>query len=154
MNLESFLAGYDLSRQDLRGGLSSFVPKLDLLRQCLFPVVAAIPLAPATLGAPLGDGLSNALASQEIAAFDALGAPFWFEASHFTVPASGASVATRLQRFLRDLTYQSNRPPRWTLSRGAWSSNQKLLSSWRVVLIPSRLLLSLSLSLSLIHPVL
>ena len=35
-----------------------------------------IPLAPATLGAPLDDGLSNALASQEIAAFDALGAPF------------------------------------------------------------------------------
>ena len=55
--------------------ISSFVSKLDLLRQCLFPVAAAIPLAPATLGAPLGDGLSNALASQEIAAFDALALP-------------------------------------------------------------------------------
>ena len=91
----------------MRDGLSSFVPKLDLLRQYLFPVVAAIPLAPATLGAPLGDGLSNALASQEIAAFDALGAPFWFEASHFTIPSSGTSIATRLQRFLNPIQLRS-----------------------------------------------
>ena len=52
------------------------------------------------LGTPLGDSLPEALASQEIAAFDALGAPFWFDASNFTVPAAGVSVATGLQRFL------------------------------------------------------
>lgn len=60
-----------------------------------------------TLGAPLGDGLSNALASQEIAAFDGLGAPFWFQASDFTVPASGSSVAARLQRFLTPIPLRS-----------------------------------------------
>ena len=60
-----------------------------------------------TLGAPLGDGLSNALASQEIAAFDVLGAPFWFQASHFTIPSSGTSIATRLQRFLNPIQLRS-----------------------------------------------
>ncbi len=60
-----------------------------------------------TLGAPLGDGLSNALASQEIAAFDVLGAPFWFQAGGFTVPSAGASVAARLQRFLTPIQWRS-----------------------------------------------
>ncbi len=60
-----------------------------------------------TLGAPLGDGLSNALASQEIAAFDALGAPFWFQAGNFTVPSAGASVAAGLQRFLNPIQWRS-----------------------------------------------
>ena len=59
------------------------------------------------LGAPLGDGLTQALASQEIAAFDALGAPFWFQVSDFTVPSSGASVAARLQRFLNPIQLRS-----------------------------------------------
>ncbi len=60
-----------------------------------------------TLGAPLGDGLSNALTSQEIAAFDVLGAPFWFQAGGFTVPSAGASVAARLQRFLTPIQWRS-----------------------------------------------
>ncbi len=60
-----------------------------------------------TLGAPLGDGLSNALASQEIAAFDALGTPFWFQAGDFTVPSAVVSVAARLQRFLNPIQWRS-----------------------------------------------
>ena len=68
---------------------------------------ASVTSSVVTLGAPLGDGLTQALSSQEIAAFDALGAPFWFEASHFTVPASGASVASRLQRFLNPIQLRS-----------------------------------------------
>ena len=59
------------------------------------------------LGAPLGDSLPQALASQDIAAFDSLGAPFWFAASQFTVPSSGTSVATRLQRFLNPIQSHS-----------------------------------------------
>ena len=53
------------------------------------------------LGSPLGDSLAEALISQEVAAFDALGAPFWFQASDFTVPAPGTTVASRLQHFLQ-----------------------------------------------------
>ena len=68
---------------------------------------ASVTSSVVTLGAPLGDGLTQALSSREIAAFDALGAPFWFEASHFTVPASGASVASRLQRFLNPIQLRS-----------------------------------------------
>ena len=52
------------------------------------------------LGAAMGDGLSTALANQEVAAFDALGAPFWFSAGSFTLPAEAPSLATRLQQFL------------------------------------------------------
>ena len=36
------------------------------------------------LGGALGDGLGRSLASQEIVAFDSLGAPFWFNLSNFT----------------------------------------------------------------------
>ncbi|MXW39808.1 MAG: S8 family serine peptidase [Synechococcus sp. SB0668_bin_15] len=53
-----------------------------------------------SLGSALGDSLPQSLHQQEIAAFDGLGAPFWLEASNFTVPSDGASVATRLNRFL------------------------------------------------------
>ena len=53
-----------------------------------------------SLGSAMGDGLSEALARQEIAAFDSLGAPFWFSAGSFTLPAEGPSLAARFQQFL------------------------------------------------------
>ena len=53
-----------------------------------------------SLGSAMGDGLSEALAQQEIAAFDSLGAPFWFSAGSFTLPGEGPSLAARLQQFL------------------------------------------------------
>ncbi len=49
-------------------------------------------------GAAFGDGLSRSLAGREIAAFDALGAPFWFEASQFTGSAARPSSLTRVGR--------------------------------------------------------
>ena len=55
------------------------------------------------LGGALGDGLGQALASQEIAAFDSLGAPFWFKLSNFTGATRGPSSLVRL----RELTAQS-----------------------------------------------
>ena len=54
----------------------------------------------ASLGSRLGDSLSQSLNQQEVAAFDGLGATFWFEAGNFTVPSEGASIATLLSRFL------------------------------------------------------
>ncbi len=52
---------------------------------------AGHPLADTRLamGAPLGDGLSVALVGVEIAAIDALGAPFWFDSSALTLAARG-----------------------------------------------------------------
>ncbi|MYC26947.1 MAG: S8 family serine peptidase [Nitrospira sp. SB0662_bin_26] len=55
------------------------------------------------LGGALGDGLGQALAGQEIAAFDSLGAPFWFKLSNFTGTTRGPSSLIRL----RELTAQS-----------------------------------------------
>ena len=60
------------------------------------PVTASV----MTAGPAMGDSLNQALDEQEIAAFDSLGAPFWYEAGDFTVPSEGATVATRLNRFL------------------------------------------------------
>ena len=62
---------------------------------------APITAASLAAGPALGDSLAEALISQEVAAFDALGAPFWFQASDFTVPAPGTTVASRLQHFLQ-----------------------------------------------------
>lgn len=60
-----------------------------------------------SLGAPFGDGLTQSLGQQEVAAFDSLGAPFWFEAASFTVPSGGASLATRLNDFLHPAQLRS-----------------------------------------------
>ena len=68
-----------------------------------------------SLGSPLGDSLSRSLSQQEVTAFDGLGAPFWFEAGNFTAPSEGASVATRLNRFLA--------PPQRPSIPTAWQFN-------------------------------
>lgn len=47
-------------------------------------------------GGALGDGLGRLLESQEIVAFDDLGAPFWFKLSNFTGVAGGSSSLIRL----------------------------------------------------------
>ncbi len=67
------------------------------------------------LGGPLGDGLAQSLGQQEVAAFDTLGAPFWFEAASFTVPSQGVSLATRLHRFLSPASLRSI-PDAWQFS--------------------------------------
>ena len=54
------------------------------------------------LGGALGDGLGRSLTSQEIVAFDSLGAPFWFKLSNFTGASRGPSSLIRL----RELTAQ------------------------------------------------
>ncbi len=51
------------------------------------------------LGGALGDGLSRAFAGHEIAAFDSLGAPFWYPLGAFAGAAPGPSAAARLRAF-------------------------------------------------------
>ena len=51
-------------------------------------------------GTALGDGLQRSLASREIMALDALGAPFWHRLGSFTAAAQGPSMAARLRGFL------------------------------------------------------
>ena len=61
------------------------------------------------LGSAFGDGLARALAGREIAAFDALGAPFWFEASAFAGTVSRSSSLARLHG-LMDPNREAYRP--------------------------------------------
>lgn len=49
------------------------------------------------LGGTLGDGLARAFAGREIAAFDELGAPFWFELGDFASEPDGLSMTERLR---------------------------------------------------------
>ena len=51
-------------------------------------------------GTALGDGLRRSLASREIMALDALGAPFWHRLGSVTTAAQGPSVTARLRGFL------------------------------------------------------
>ena len=52
------------------------------------------------LGNAFGDGLTQSLAGTEIAAFDSLGAPFWFDLDSFAVAADELSIAKRLKGFM------------------------------------------------------
>ena len=51
-------------------------------------------------GLALGDGLARALADQEVAAFDRLGAPFWFGLSGFLERDTGPTLAEHLRGLL------------------------------------------------------
>ena len=53
-----------------------------------------------TLGNALGNGLTTALAGQEVAAFDSLGAPFWYKLGGFARAAPGPSGMARLNAFM------------------------------------------------------
>ena len=82
------------------------------------------------LGRAFGDGLSRSLAGREIAAFDALGAPFWFDLSGLAGTAYHPSAIGRLQSLMapgRNAYGPSTRGTRMTLApyalavhRGAW----------------------------------
>lgn len=52
------------------------------------------------LGGALGDGLTRALAGQEIAAFDELDAPFWYSLGDLAGPARGPDLDARLHAFM------------------------------------------------------
>ena len=50
-------------------------------------------------GAAFGDGPERSLAGAEIAAFDDLGAPFWFDLGDFTTGAAARSMTARFHEF-------------------------------------------------------
>ena len=52
------------------------------------------------LGNALGDGLTRALAGKEVAAFDELGAPFWYSLGSLAEAAEGPSARARLRSFM------------------------------------------------------
>ena len=52
------------------------------------------------LGAAFGDGLAQSLANREIAAFDRLGAPFWYSLGSLAGTRSGPSIQSRLKKFM------------------------------------------------------
>ncbi|MDE0390168.1 MAG: S8 family serine peptidase [Rhodospirillales bacterium] len=52
------------------------------------------------LGDALGDGLTRALAGKEVAAFDELGAPFWYSLGSLAEAAEGPSAHVRLRGFM------------------------------------------------------
>ena len=53
-----------------------------------------------TLGRAFGDGLQQAFAGQEVAGFDALGAPFWYGLDGFAHAAAPPAAAARLDAFM------------------------------------------------------
>ena len=54
------------------------------------------------LGPAFGDALGQSLADREIAAFDSLGAPFWYDLGQFARTAAGPSLSDRLRDFQRE----------------------------------------------------
>ena len=52
------------------------------------------------LGGAFGDGLAQSLAGHEIAAFDQLGAPFWYSLADLTGAAPGPDLDARLRAFM------------------------------------------------------
>ncbi|MDE0054092.1 MAG: S8 family serine peptidase [Gammaproteobacteria bacterium] len=52
------------------------------------------------LGGAFGTGFSGAVSGREIAAFDALGAPFWYDLGHLVAPSSGPWFGTQVSDFM------------------------------------------------------
>ena len=52
------------------------------------------------LGGAFGTGLSRALSGREIAAFDSLGAPFWYDLGHLVAPSAGPWFGTQVSNFM------------------------------------------------------
>ena len=63
-------------------------------------------------GAAFGDGLGRSFAGREIAALDALGAPFWFDLGDFVAPAAAPSTSARLRDLMAPI------PDSWRASAG------------------------------------
>ena len=55
------------------------------------------------LGTAFGDGLASALDGRQIAAFDALGAPFWYDLGDFASATPRPSLSERLRGFQRSM---------------------------------------------------
>ena len=63
------------------------------------------------LGPAFGDALGKSLADREIAAFDSLEAPFWYDFGQFARSAAGPSLSDRLRDFQREPDADSHHTP-------------------------------------------
>ena len=72
-------------------------------------------------GRAVGDGLARSLSGQEIAAFDSLGAPFWFRLSDFAYPDPGPTMSQRLARLLARSPPAPRQPIAQRLTGSAWT---------------------------------
>ncbi len=79
-------------------------------------------------GRAVGDGLARSLAGREIAAFDSLGAPFWFRLSDFAYPDPGPTMSRRLARLLARPPPAPRRPMTQPSTRSAWTGAPEV---WR-----------------------
>ena len=89
------------------------------------------------LGRAFGDGLARSLAGREIAAFDALGAPFWFDLAGLAGAAYHPSALGRLQSLMapgRNAYRPAARGTRMTLAPDALAVHR---GAWRVGLYES-----------------
>ena len=64
-----------------------------------------------SLGGAFGDRLAAALADREIAAFDSLGAPFWYDFGGFSRAEAGPKLSERLAEFRRISAALPSAPP-------------------------------------------
>ena len=87
---------------------------------------ASAPLAATGLasGGAVGDGLARSFAGQEVAAFDSLGAPFWFDLGDFASVRDMPSTASQLRNFMAPTSGRHGLGARPILSfrreHGAW----------------------------------
>ena len=79
-------------------------------------------------GLALGDGLARALADQEIAAFDRLGAPFWFGMSGFLARDTGPTLAEHLRGLLSGSSGAGPRPGQGIIAGAHWRGGAKPLA--------------------------
>ena len=92
---------------------------------------ASAPLAATGLvaGGALGDGFAHSLAGREIAAFDALGAPFWFDLGDFASVRDDDSMSARLRDFMAPATGLPGLGARPIVSlrreHGAWTARDE-----------------------------
>ena len=66
-------------------------------------------------GAAFGDGLDRSLAGTEIAAFDDLGAPFWFDLGDFTAGAAARSMAADVHETPAPAWSRTEEAVRWRI---------------------------------------
>ena len=52
------------------------------------------------LGMAFGDGPARALSQQEIADFDTLSAPYWYDLGHLVVPSAPPALGARIHEFM------------------------------------------------------
>ena len=86
------------------------------------------------LGPAFGDGLERSLGGREVAAFDALGAPFWFDLGALTAASAGPPMAVRLREFV-EFSPQSH----FTSTHGTGFTAGALQSGYHAASIPSAL---------------